>query len=65
MNEELKYANKMLRKVKAWKQGKRTLVSSSTDLKHMMGFKIPARDAWGDPNAKVSSGKPKKMAESL
>jgi hypothetical protein len=56
--EELKYANKLLRKVKLWKKGKRTLVDSGAQAKNMEGFRMPARDVWGDPNAKISTGKP-------
>ena len=63
MNKELQYANKMLRKVTAWKKGIRTMVTTSTPNKNFAEVRIPARDLWGDPNAKVSTGKSKKQSD--
>jgi len=52
--EALKEVNKMLRKVKSWKDGKRTMVNvhlkNSTNLQ---GVKFEARAVWGSPDPVV------------
>tara|TARA_B110000495_G_scaffold128444_1_gene111763 strand:- start:569 stop:790 length:222 start_codon:yes stop_codon:yes gene_type:complete len=52
--DALKEANKMLRKVKAWKNGKRTMVGfESINSKNFRNIRVEARNVWGSPDAVV------------
>jgi hypothetical protein len=52
--DALKEANKMLRKVKSWKNGKRTMVNvESINSKNFRNIRVEARNVWGSPDAVV------------
>lgn len=63
--DALKEANKMLRKVKHWKNGKRTMVGVHTNHnKNMVGMRVEARTVWGSPDAPVRDHTSKKRTSS-
>jgi hypothetical protein len=48
----LKEVNKMLRKVKSWKKGRRTMVNvESPNSTNFRNIRVEAKLAWGSPDA--------------
>jgi len=50
--DALKEVNKMLRKVKSWKNGKRTMVNVESNSTNYQNARVPARDYWGPSGKK-------------
>lgn len=50
MDPHVQYATKMIRRVDAWKKGKRALTNTTNSPKCLADAKMSVRYVWGDPN---------------